>query len=153
MIPRQYRVSSPSSPSLILMRWVQCCGLAYTLSILGTIAHAQGDDRQALVLYEESLRLCRELGDKWGMAIVLSHLRTVAHAQGDDERATALYEESLGLRRELRDKHGLAECLEGLAGVAVAQQHLERAARPPGRCRAPTRGDRCSPVAPRACPV
>jgi hypothetical protein len=95
---------------------------------MGTIPQARGDSEQAQALYEESLRLCRELGDKWVMAVTLSRLGTVAHEQGDDGRATALFKESLALRQALGDKHGLAACCEGLARVAVAQQHLESAA-------------------------
>jgi hypothetical protein len=104
-------------------------GLAIALGFLGTVARTQGDDGRAQALYEESLRLHRDIGAKWETATILSCLGTMAHEQGDDGRATALYEESLALRRELGDKRGLAECLEGLAGVAVAQQQLERAAR------------------------
>ena len=100
-----------------------------TLSVLGTVTHAQGDDELATALYEESLGLSTTIGYKWGMALALCRLGTVIHTQGDDELAMALYEESLALRQELGDKHGLAECLEGLAGVAVAQGQLERASR------------------------
>jgi Tetratricopeptide repeat len=90
-------------------------------------------------MYEESLSMLRELGDKWGITIVLLNLGHVAHSQGDYATARSMYKESLSMQRELGDKRGCAECLAGLGGVAAgmgqaqaqtrAEGHAERGAR------------------------
>jgi tetratricopeptide (TPR) repeat protein len=103
--------------------------LAFASSLLAEVADAQGQDRQAVALLEDSVTLFRDIGDTYGLAMALRILGTVVQTQGDVRHATALYEESLALRRALGDLHGIAECLEGLAEVAVAQQHLHQAAR------------------------
>jgi tetratricopeptide (TPR) repeat protein len=79
----------------------------------------QGEYERARALYEESLALFRELGDKRSVAIPLVNLGLVAQAQGEYERVRALYEESLALSREVGDKPGIAHGLEGLASTAL----------------------------------
>ena len=66
------------------------------------MAHAQGDDGRATALYEESLALCRELGDKHGLAECLEGLAGVAVAQQQLERAARL----LGAAETLREATG-----------------------------------------------
>jgi tetratricopeptide (TPR) repeat protein len=72
-------------------------------------------------LYEESLALKREMGDKWGIAGLLNNLGNMAFAQGDYSAAWALYKESLALGREMGDKWGTAMSLYNLGNVAFAQ--------------------------------
>jgi tetratricopeptide (TPR) repeat protein len=85
------------------------------------VAQQQGDYTSARSLYEESLNLARELGDKAGVAISLNNLGLVAYLQGDHTSARSLYEESLALKRELGDKRGVAISLSNL-GLAALEQ-------------------------------
>jgi non-specific serine/threonine protein kinase len=89
----------------------------------------QGDYARATALYEESLALDRELGDKQGIAISLNNLGIVAYLHGDYERAPALLHEALLLSRDIGAKTVMAETLEPLAWSAVVQEQPGRAAR------------------------
>ncbi len=84
----------------------------------GTFAHYRGDHERATALSEESLALCRRLGDTRGTSRALNTLALVAHDRGHYGRATALYEESLALNRELGDTWAVAAILNNL-GVLV----------------------------------
>jgi predicted ATPase/class 3 adenylate cyclase len=87
----------------------------------GVLAHAQGDYSAAHTLYEESLALRRELGDRSGIASSLNNLGVVAQEQGDYAAARTLHEESLALKRELGDRSGIAYSLTNLGVVAKEQ--------------------------------
>ena len=75
----------------------------------------------ARVLYEESLAIRRQLGDRWGMASSLNNLGNVAHDQGGYRAARALYEQSLAIARELGDRWRIARSLSDLGIVAHDQ--------------------------------
>ena len=87
----------------------------------GLMADAQGDYVTLHSLYEESLVLYRELGDKAGSALSLHWLGNVAVYQGDYTTARMLHEESLALYRELEDKGGIGFSLNWLGIVASSQ--------------------------------
>src|SRR5438105_4121141 len=76
-------------------------------------------------VYQDSLAIRRELGDRPGIAASLNNLGLVAFEQGDYPAARALYEESLAIRRELGDRRGIALSLGNLGTVAFEQgDHL-----------------------------
>jgi hypothetical protein len=66
------------------------------------------------VLYEESLRLATELGDRRRQAQVMDNLGRLAFHSGDGERAATLCSRSLALWRDLGDKRNVALVLEWL---------------------------------------
>ncbi len=101
---------------------------AKALQALGWSVNAQGDYGRALTLFEESLALYRQAGDKSGIAYVLNALGVWAAFQGDDVKAKPLYEESLALRRELGDKWGIAQTLQNFAFIALTESDYTRAA-------------------------
>ena len=84
------------------------------------------DAPASLTLVEESLRLWRELGDKWWMAVALEH-----DAFMDPQMSRARLEEGVSLARDVEDRWPLAICLLRLAGtlaltdVAAARPVLE----------------------------
>jgi predicted ATPase/class 3 adenylate cyclase len=94
---------------------------AKALSWEGVMAERQGDYVSARPLFDESLALFRELGDKWGIALSLNNLGNVFHEEGDHSSARSMYEECLAIRRELGDKLGIAVSLTNLGIVAVDQ--------------------------------
>jgi predicted ATPase/class 3 adenylate cyclase len=87
----------------------------------GTLAWQQGDYRTARALFEESLRLRRELGDKKGIAASLNNLGGIAYEQGDYHNARLLFEGSLAIQRERGDKWGVSAAL-GNVGLAALQE-------------------------------
>jgi len=84
----------------------------------GYLAWRLGDYESAVRLSEESLALCRTLGDKWGLAFSLLNLGVIARYQDHYERAEALHEESLALFRELGSLWGVAWSLR-LLGIVL----------------------------------
>ena len=93
----------------------------------GRLLQCQGEYERATALYQESLALLRELGDKRGIAHTLNNLGLVAWHQGNYSEAIAAYEESLALKRQLGDKRGIASSLGNLAIVTWYQGDYERA--------------------------
>jgi predicted ATPase len=78
-------------------------------------------------LYEQSLSLCRELGDKWGTAFSLRGLGATTSYRANPEQGESLLEESLALFRELGDPWGIALVLFNLAWVASNRDENQRA--------------------------
>jgi predicted ATPase/class 3 adenylate cyclase len=60
---------------------------------------------------EESLRLWRELGDKWWMAVALELVGLIMAMDGDTQTALDGLEEGVALAREMQDPWPLAACL------------------------------------------
>jgi predicted ATPase/class 3 adenylate cyclase len=102
---------------------------AEVLNGAGDLVWSQGNYVRAKELYEESLALSRQLGDKRDIAVALENLGSVARNWGDYATARSLFEEALPLRRELGDKWGLAESLF-LWGAAATFQGDYATARP-----------------------
>jgi predicted ATPase/transcriptional regulator with XRE-family HTH domain len=80
------------------------------------------------VLFEESLRLFRALGDKVGIANVVGDLGELAQVCGDYAQARAYYDEKLALGRELGDRHHETSGLHSLASLAMDEGDDRRAA-------------------------
>jgi predicted ATPase/DNA-binding XRE family transcriptional regulator len=87
-----------------------------------------GDPDRALAVYEDALRVYRQLGDKRGMLYTLSNLGGLAQSRGEHEQAQAYYEESLALAESLGDKWFTADSLSGLGWVAHDRGDYAKAA-------------------------
>jgi predicted ATPase/DNA-binding CsgD family transcriptional regulator len=85
------------------------------------------DTEQAEILCGESLRLCRELGDKAGMAFSLFYLGMLENTMGNLTAARMHTQEALALDREVGDKGGVAWSLNNLADFASYQGEYARA--------------------------
>lgn len=94
---------------------------AKALSSAGLLASAQGDYMVASKLYEESLAIRRELGDKPGIAALLNNQGNLAYHQSNYAAARKLFEKSLAIRRELGDKPGIAALLNNQGNLAYYQ--------------------------------
>jgi tetratricopeptide (TPR) repeat protein len=94
--------------------------IAHSLANLGETTHQLGDLTQAERMFQESLSLFRELGDKLGSAFTLYHLGKLALRRDDAAEASARFKESLSLRRDVGDTSAVIESLEGLAETAGA---------------------------------
>jgi predicted ATPase/class 3 adenylate cyclase len=93
---------------------------ANALSAAGRLISLQGDYRRAAVLWEESLALAAQMGDKRGMTRAYLNLGIIREELGDDAGATEMYEHSLNLAREIDDSRGIAMAL---ANLGVRKQH------------------------------
>jgi non-specific serine/threonine protein kinase len=103
--------------------------IAGSLDNLGVVALIQGDYQAARTLFEQSLSINREMGNRAWEASNLIHLGIVAQEQDDYATAKTLLDEGLVISRELEDKRGIANLLEAIARLAVEQNQPERAAR------------------------
>jgi len=67
--------------------------------------------KRARTTIEESLRLWRELGDKWWTAVVLESEALIMSFEHDYQAASACLEEGVALARQIEDPWPLAVCL------------------------------------------
>ncbi|HEX9373216.1 MAG TPA: tetratricopeptide repeat protein, partial [Roseiflexaceae bacterium] len=91
------------------------------------MAEVHGPAAAVRAFYEESLALCRDLGERRGVAAVLRDLGSYAWAQGDYARAAVLCEESLALCWGLGDGYGSADALAWVAAAVRDQGDYPRA--------------------------
>jgi tetratricopeptide (TPR) repeat protein len=79
---------------------------------------------------QQSLKLRRQLGDRWGTALALFTLGWVAEYQGMWQVAKRRYHESMELRRGMReDIEGVMDCLDGMGRVARRMGDYDEARR------------------------
>jgi predicted ATPase/class 3 adenylate cyclase len=105
---------------------------AKALFVAGEFAISQTDYTAARAMFEASIALFREVGDKPGIANALTGLGWIAFRGGDYSLARACFEESLPLFREVSDIHGLAMALgtygyitDGLGDATAARASAE----------------------------
>jgi len=92
------------------------------------VSHSLGDSERATELYEESMDLFREQGDKHSLAYCLINLAMMVCSRGDLGRAAQLTEEGVALFRELKARGDVALGLYNLGWIALIQNDLGRAA-------------------------
>ena len=92
-----------------------------------TLTFFQSDYDRSEALCEESLALCRELGDRSGRARALYWLGNVAWVRGDATTARSFLEEALALFRAIDDKEYVAYSLISLSSFANSQGAYARA--------------------------
>lgn len=83
-----------------------------------TLAVQQGDHATARRLFEESLAIKRDIGDRSAIAATLNNLAVVSRYQGDHVAARAMSEEALALYRDLGDRWAIAMLLANLGNIA-----------------------------------
>jgi predicted ATPase/class 3 adenylate cyclase len=98
------------------------------LTAAGVLAQNQEDYADAVGLYEESLALCRGLGDLHGVARALHNLGITAMYERRYSDARAFFEESLALFRAEGNRWRVATSLGGLGTVALGEGDCEAAA-------------------------
>jgi tetratricopeptide (TPR) repeat protein len=97
------------------------------LLALATLKRDRGDLAAAQPLLEESLALCRQVGDRWGVARGLAMLAHQARSRADYERGLALTRESLAIARELRVDDSIIWALSALAQLHRLRGESDRA--------------------------
>jgi tetratricopeptide (TPR) repeat protein len=117
---------------------------AAALHHLGIIHQDQGRYDEAATMYQKSLKIAEELGDRSGIASTLGQLaeelgdkRVIAttlhqlgnvhYAQGRYEEAVAMYQESLKIFEELGHRSGIASTLHQLGMIHHDQGRYDEA--------------------------
>lgn len=94
---------------------------ATCLSSSGHLAAIQSEFLQAAALYRDSMRVQRDMGDKYMLRFTLCHLGDVAFDMEDWHTALASYAECLELSYAAQVPFHMAQTVEGLANVAAKQ--------------------------------
>jgi hypothetical protein len=107
-------------------------GVEYALDNLGWAALLRGDHERAEALHEQSLVLCKELGDRLIGSESLEGLACSAGIRGDGERAARLFGASEALRealsyRQVPGEHALREPYLMAARTSIASEVWETA--------------------------
>jgi DNA-binding CsgD family transcriptional regulator/Tfp pilus assembly protein PilF len=115
----------------ISQSWEDRWFLQVAYYFLGVIERQQGNDEQAVTLFEQSLTLGREMGAKWGIPGACLQLGFSRLRQGDDRQATRYFRESLENFAQIEGSRpqGFILAFAGLSALAARQQQWERAAR------------------------
>ena len=92
------------------------------------LAGEQGDYAAARQLFENSLEICLELGDKRGVAVALNALAVNASSRGDLYAACVLFERCAAIWKDIGDAADVARALSNLANVTKLQGEYVRAA-------------------------
>ena len=94
---------------------------AAALHHLGVIHQAQGRYDEAVTMYQESLKIKKELGNRSGIAGTLHQLGTIHYLQGRYDEAVTMCQESLKIKKELGNINRIATTLGQLGSVHYAQ--------------------------------
>ena len=94
---------------------------------LGVLVQRRGDYDAAHKLYEQSLTIFEELGDRAGMAITHHNLGILAQARGDYDTARTQYQRALTIFEELGDRAGMANTHGQLGILAQARGDYDTA--------------------------
>ena len=90
-------------------------------TISGIIYHQQGNYIEAENLYNQSLKIKKDMGDKRGIAQTLHQLGMIHQDQGNYEKAVKKYNQSLKIEEDLGDKSGKASTLHQLGMIHEEQ--------------------------------
>ncbi|RYG23581.1 tetratricopeptide repeat protein [bacterium] len=93
----------------------------------GQLAYWQGDSAAGRRFGEESLKICRELGDRGGETRSLFRLGFACLSEGDLPPARDYFEQALRLGIEIDDRPGIPHLLNAVGEVAYAEGNLDEA--------------------------
>jgi len=94
---------------------------------LANVANNLEDHSRARDLYEESLRLCQELGNRSGVAGALVGLGMVATSQGFYDHAEDHLRQGLAVYQETSPPEATLPCIYALGRLAMAKGHFDEA--------------------------
>ena len=101
--------------------------LATVLHSLGNIRYLLGEHNEAHRLYQGSLKISQDLGDKSSVSRSLHQLGNLAYFTGDLTEARRLYQESLKISQDLGDKSSVSMSLHNLGNLAYVTGDLSGA--------------------------
>jgi hypothetical protein len=95
--------------------------VADCLWLQAIVARLEGDNAGARALAERSLRLHREVGDRFGVTDALHVLGRIAIADGDLATARSSFLEAVGYDKEVENRTGMGIALDNLAQLESVQ--------------------------------
>lgn len=99
---------------------------ATALLNIAVLLRLEGRLEQAGTLLEESLRICRELGDIIREASVLHAMGSVALTAGHRDTAGRRYRDALRIRVGVGARNRIAQSLEGVAATMSDERYAAR---------------------------
>jgi tetratricopeptide (TPR) repeat protein len=93
------------------------------LTRLGTLYFLLGHWAEAEVALQQSLAICREVGDRKNEGAILNNLGNVYSSQKRWAEAEAVYQQSLIIKQELGDRIGEGRILNNLGVIYDSQGH------------------------------
>ena len=84
----------------------------------GDLRYLLGEYDDARRMYEESLKISEDIGNKNGVAAALHRLGNLAYLTGEYDEARNLYQQSLKIDQDLGDKSGVSGSLHQLGMLA-----------------------------------
>lgn len=100
---------------------------ANLLNAAGWLAFLRGEHDSAVLIYDEALAICRELGEPEGISGALVRRARSAFARGDLVTARAAFEEAILYARKHSLPHHLGPALMSLGDLAIVQGDLDEA--------------------------
>jgi len=82
---------------------------------------------EALLLWEQSLAITQEIGDRAGEGTTLGNIGALHHARGDYAAALPLYEQSLSISQEIGDRAGEGATLNNISQIYSARGDYDTA--------------------------
>ena len=101
--------------------------LAASLNNKGFFFAARGISYKAIMYFNMSLLIQREIEDKLGESYSLNNLGSMYDSKGDVSKALEFYFESIRIREQIKNKKGIAESLNNIAIIYNHQNDLRNA--------------------------
>lgn len=102
-------------------------GVGVALLCIGLIAEKQGDDEQAVELYEEALQIEKAIKGKFATALVLGYMGPTCIRLGDYEKGEALLEEHIEICQKMGKLADISYSLQALGIIACHQENYLKA--------------------------
>jgi tetratricopeptide (TPR) repeat protein len=100
---------------------------AAALHHLGIIHQDQGRYDEAMEMYQKSMKIEKELGDKSGIAGTLHQMGNLHFMQDRYDEAMEMYQKSMKIEKELGDKSGIASTLHNIGVIHQNQGRYDEA--------------------------
>jgi tetratricopeptide (TPR) repeat protein len=100
---------------------------AVALNNIGYIYQQQGQVKEALDYYGQSLTIQQEINDKPGMATIFNNIGTIYRSRGQVKEALDYYNRSLKICEEINDKRGVAGLLNNMGSIYKDQEQIKEA--------------------------
>ena len=101
--------------------------LAAALMSIAYVKSNSGYADDAIKLYQETLIIQTELGDKVGIATILNNLGNIYDDKGNIPKALELYQNSLKIRLEIGDSSGVSSIFNNLAYLYTKLEEYDMA--------------------------
>ncbi|MGB6168805.1 MAG: CHAT domain-containing tetratricopeptide repeat protein, partial [Geitlerinemataceae cyanobacterium] len=100
---------------------------ADVLNTMGSIFAKLGDPEQALVRYEQALKIVKEVGNVQGEAATLNNMGNVEADLGNSQKALETYNLALPIAQKLSDRRREAATLNNIGFIYTQQQQYSQA--------------------------